>query len=495
MAYPQVLGLPASMDYKMPPAISDGCRAYSVHQAPDGITTMTSNPPPATLFVANSSCAVSSFGGGQVISFTLPSGMGSNVFMSPWDTTLSFNLSYTVNTALVVGTSTGLALNLIGSAASFFDSCVVYSNSVPLETINGYGQLQNFLLANTVSQSERFGGISVAMGADNNSNTGVDLAFSGTVGTTYNYSFCIPLMSILGYNSSKLIPIGSVSNLQLQMTITSGNFPITSFAATVAGITQPVFSGFTLNNFSLNMKYISLDDMSASLLRQTLQDGKWFVRADTYTQSSAVLPSGSSGNQQILLQIRNSSVRSVLQYFNTSAVLGICPNHIYDAIGINTNSRQLQIAGAYFPNRPLNDLARPAEAYCYLVQSLTGVASPVKALGSAVDRYSYNAHLSAAAPGSDTSIVLPANCQRPAAPGSDAAAVQVNKFPNSAYYGYDTERISGSLLSGTNTRASPPFLNCNIQVSTPQTITCSAWGLSDVILVFDVNSQTVQAYI
>ena len=494
MAYPQVLGLPASMDFKMPPAIGDGCRAYSVHQAPDGITTMTSSAPPATLFVANSSCAVSSFGGGQTISFTLPSGMGSNVFMSPWDTTLSFTLSYTVSGAITLGAGAGLALNLIGSAASFFDSCVVYSNSVPLETINGYGQVQNFLLANTVSQSERFGGISVAMGADNNSNTGVDLAYAGSLGTTYTYSFCIPLMSIIGYNASKLIPIGSVSNLQLQMMITSGNFPIVSYCSTVP-TTSPVLSGFTLNNFSLNMKYISLDDISTSLLRQTLQDGKWFVKADTYTQASAVIPAGSSGNQQILLQIRNSSVRSVLQYFNTSAVLAICPNHIYDAIGINTNSRQLQVGGAYFPNRPLNDLTRPAEAYCYLIQSLTGVASPVKALGTCVDRYSYNAHLSAAAPGSDTSIVLPGNCQRAAAAGSDGAAVQVNKFPNSAYYGYDLEKVNSSLLSGISTRASPPFVNCNIGVATPQTVTCSAWAISDVILAFDVNSQSVQAYI
>ena len=492
MAYPQVLGLPASMDFKMPPAISDGCRAYSVHQAPDGITTMTSNAPPATLFVANSSCAVSSFGGGQVISFTLPSGMGSNVFMSPWDTTLSFNLTYTVSTATVPGANT-LGFNLIGSAASFFDSCVVYSNSVPLETINGYGQLQNFLLANTVSQSERSGGISVAMGADNNSLNGMDLPHTAT--GTYTYSYCIPLMSILGFNSEKLIPVGSVSNLQLQMTITSGNFPIVTYASGVTGLTQPALSGFTLNNFSLNMKYISLDDMSASLLRQTLQDGKWFVRATTYTQSSAVLPSGSSGNQQILLQIRNSSVRSVLQYFNTSAALGICPNHIYDAIGIATSSRQLQIAGAYFPNRPLNDLNRPAEAYCYLIQSLSGVASPVKALGTIVERGAYNACIVSAPAGSDNTIVLPANASRGAPTGSDLGSSLIYKLPNSAYYGYDTERVNGSLLSGINTRASPPFLNCNISVATPQTITCSAWGLSDVILVFDVNSQSVQAYI
>ncbi len=73
--------------------------------------------------------------------------------------------------------------------------------------------LQNYMLQNTVNSSQRIGGISVCMGADSNSLNGIDLGV--TSGTAYRYNFCIPLMSVIGLNTNKLIPIGSVNNLQL----------------------------------------------------------------------------------------------------------------------------------------------------------------------------------------------------------------------------------------------------------------------------------------
>lgn len=489
MSYPQVMGLPSSLDYKMPPALSAGCRSTSVSVAPDGITQVTSNAFPTT-FVANASFAQASFGGGQIISFTIPSGQGRNQFLSPWDTTLSFSVTYTPSVASNV---TAGALNLVGSAASFFESLTLYSNNTPIEQIAGYGALQHYLLQNTVNYAERNGGISICMGTDNSSGvSGHEYATAVTTQVTYNY--CIPLCSIIGYNSEKLIPIGSLSNLQLQMVITTGNFPFVSFCT---GVTAAGSLGaLTLNNFSLNMKYVTLDDMSSALLNQTLQDGKWFVRATTYTQSSVSLPSGSSGAQQLLLQIRNSSVRSILAYFYTTAAaqIALCPNGLYDAIGVDSNSRQLQVGSAYFPNRPINDLQRPAEGYAYLIQALSGVASPVKSLGSVVGRDMYNVHISAAPAGSDSTIVLPAAYARPAPSGADANT-NILKFPNSHFHGYDLEVVNASLLSGMNTRASPPFVNLNIAVAVPAAMNMIAWGMSDVILAFDVNSQTVQAFI
>jgi hypothetical protein len=57
-----------------------------------------------------------------------------------------------------VGTGgAGLSMILQGSAASFFDTLVLYSNNTPIETINAYGVLQNFLLQNSVNFAERYG--------------------------------------------------------------------------------------------------------------------------------------------------------------------------------------------------------------------------------------------------------------------------------------------------------------------------------------------------
>ena len=444
------MGLPQALKYDLPPSLSDSARAYSVNVSPDGITSVSGPPPSATAFVANSTAAFGQFSP-QVVSFTIPSGMSDSVFLDPNCTTLSFSLTYSVTTASAV---TGGYLNLVGSASSMFDSLVVYSNNVPVESINQYGLLQNFLMNNTVSLSERSGGMSVCMGCDSNGANGIELAHAAT--GSYRYNFCIPLISVIGVNTEKFIPIGSLNNIQLQMT-TCANYPLASYCTAVA--TPPVFSNFTMSEFQLNLKYIDVGDMASAMLKQTLQDGKWFIKSNTYTNSAVTIPSGSNGAQQLLLQIRNSSVKSVLHQFGI-AQGAVCPNGYYDAVNPSLQSRQLQVGGQYYPNKPINDCQRPAEGYTYLIQSI-GSSIP-KALGTVVDRYNYNVCIPSVPTGSDTALVVPAAALRPAPSGTDEPDLQIVKNPNMAYYGYDLEKSSGILFQGVNTRASPPFLNLNL---------------------------------
>lgn len=478
------VGLPNTMKYDLPPSMSDSAKAYSVHVAPDGITSVVGPTPTSTAFVANSTGQFGAYTQ-QVVSFTIPSGMGDSVFLDPNSTTLSFSLTYTCSTS---SSSTAGSINMIGSAASWFDQLQLYSNNVPIESIYQYGMLQNFLLNNTVSASERFGGISIAMGADNNSMNGIEIAHTSSA-NAYRYNFCIPLCSVIGYNSDKFIPIGSISNLQLQMT-TAQMTPLVSFCSAVA--TQPVFTPFTLQDFQLNLKYVDVGDMAAALLRQTLQDGKWMLKATTYTNSNITIPSGAAGSQQLLLQIRNSSVKTILHQFGISPSAQ-CPNGYYDAVNLGCTVRQCQVGGQYFPNRPLNDLREPAVGYTYLIQGL-GASIP-KALGSSISRDAYNVVLATAPAGSDSSLVVPASGARPTAAGADSATTQISKYPNMFYCAYDLEKSSGVLFQGVNTRPAPPFLNLFLGQTTSSTIQCTAWGMSDVILVVDVPSKSVQAFV
>ena len=291
MSFPNsAIGLPNTVDYKLAPSLAESARSYSVNVSPDGVTQVTG--PNQSLTYAAVTAVQNQFNS-QVISFTLPSGMSDSVFMDPVCTTVSFSLIYTVSTAPAV---TGGATYLLGSAASFIDQLQVYSNNVPIESINQYGLLQNFLLQNTVSSSERVGGLSVSMGCDTNSLQGLDIP---TAVGSYRLNFCIPLISILGVNSDKFIPIGSISNMQLLLT-TANLCPVVAYCVTAT--TQPSFSlPFTLVDWTLNMKYIDIGDMSAALLKQTLVDSKWFIKAATYPQSAVTIPSGSQGNQQLLL--------------------------------------------------------------------------------------------------------------------------------------------------------------------------------------------------
>jgi hypothetical protein len=264
------IGLPQNLKYDLPPSLPDSARAYSVNVAPDGITQVVGpaiSSTTSTTFTANSGTNLGAFNS-QVVSFTIPSGMSQSVFLDPYSTTLSFTLSYIVTTAANVANP---VFNLQSSAASFFDTLVLYSNNTPIETINGYGVLQNLLLQNTVNFAERYGGLSICMGTDSNTMTGIDLAISTANANAYRYNFTIPLLSVIGANYDKLFPVGSINNLQLQMT-TAHQTPISSHCTAVT--TQPgITGGFVLSEFTLNMKYIDIGDMASQILSQTLQDG------------------------------------------------------------------------------------------------------------------------------------------------------------------------------------------------------------------------------
>lgn len=494
------IGLPQSLKYDLPPSFSDSARAYSVNVAPDGITQVVGPSLPNPLFTANSGTAFGAFNS-QIVSFTIPSGNSQSTFLDPFSTTLSFTMSYTQTTqGAVNGTNTYL-FNLIGSAASFFDTLVLYSNNTPIETINGYGQLQNFLIQNSVSFSERYGGMSVCMGTDTNTTTGIDLPWVGANATVYRFNFTIPLLSVIGANYDKLFPVGSINNLQLQMT-TANQMPFASYCTTLP-TTAPVLTGVTLSEFALNMKYIDIGDMASQILSQTLQDGKWFLKANTYTNSAVSIPSGSSGNQQLLLQIRNTSVKSFLNTFSI-ATGARCPNGNYDSICPNLTSRQLQVAGQFYPNKPINDVARPSEGYQYLIQSLTQGGGITKSFGTTINRYSYCALMNTTT-GADSTFTIPVDAVRPSPVGIPLVAnlstvellAQRNivSFPNSFYCGYDLEKSAGILFQGVNTRASPGFLNLFIATQLDATVNVNAWGMSDVILQVDTIAKQITAFI
>ena len=95
----------------------------------------------------------------------------------------------------------------------------------------------------------------------------------------------------------------------------------------------------------------------------------------------------------------------------------------------------------------------------------------------------------------ETFLVLPAATSRASVTGSDLAAQIVINFPSSHFLGYGLKRLGGVMFSGINTRSTPPFLNLNILNTLTATITCNAWGYSDVILAFDLGSKSVQAFI
>ena len=190
-------------------------------------------------------------------------------------------------------------------------------------------------------------------------------------------------------------------------------------------------------------------------------------------------------------------MKSILHTF-VNPTSAQAPNGQYDSICPNLTSRQCQIGGSFYPNKPINDAARPSEGYQYLIQSLAQGGGITKSYGSTINRYSYCAIITAVT-GQDSTFCVPAAGKRIQPQNGDVDAKELNiiNFPNAFFCGYDLEKSAGILFQGVNTRASPPFLNLFIGTSLPNNVPVSvnAWGMSDVILQVDTIAKQITAFI
>lgn len=486
------LGLPSTLDYKLPPSLSDDSKAYWVSIAPDGLQSVNSNGTAQvpSLPILNTTAGASLYNpfNSQLLMFTIPSGTSRSVFMDCRETTLNFRMTLVVGT-----TATGTAPQqcLIGSAQSFFDQLILYSNNIPIESISSYNILANQLLNSTVNLAERQGGCAIAMGLDNDSQSGIDLPI--TAGT-YSYNFSIPLISVIGINnSSHMFPIGSISNLQLQMQ-TAAILPFASYntAVTNAG-TQFV----NLDQFSLNLKMVDIGSASAALLATTLNDGKYFLKTQTWIQSSVNIPANTSGTVNALYQIRNSSLKSLLIQNSQSITNSVsCPNGNYDAINLGVTQFNVSVGGIAYPQRPCNPSVRPAETFLMYMSAL-GYSGDFKKYGGVVNRSNYGANPYAVT-GQDNIMVVPGATagQRAGETGSTGGPYIIIKYPNMHFLGVDFEKSGGLLFNGVNTRSAPPVGNYFLSSATAiATTTSYAFGLVDCVLVVDSMAQTIQAFV
>lgn len=484
-SFPQTeVGLPKEVQYVLPASLDESARSYTVHQSPNGVQTITGASLTSNAFVANSGGYQSQAFASQQIGFDVPCGMSPSVFLDPAETTISFRLTWVVTTA---SSATAPSMRLIGSASSFIDSLQLVSNNTPIETINGYGQLFNMTLNTLVNFAERYGGIT-ALGCDVDAPQGIELAHAST--GTYYYNFTIPLMCLLGQSTyDKWIPIGMMQNIQLLLN-TSNTLPVATYCTAVT--TQPVISAPVLDQFVLNMKYVDLGPSAGSAIMNSARGGKLYLKSQTYTNSNVAIPTGSAGAVQSLLQIRNSSVKSLL-FYNSIDKSAACPNGYYDAVNPASTKTQLVIAGNRFPNKEMNPSLRPAEAMMYYLNSW-GQKGDLAHLGGCLNRNYYGATIPSAPSGSDYSIVVPASGLRTYSNQSLASDI-ITSFPNMHYLGIDLERCGGVLFNGISTRQNPPYVEQNLAVTSTSAITLQAWSISDVILEVDVASKQVIAYI
>lgn len=450
------IGLPSTLDYKLPPSLSEDSKSYYVNIQPDGLQLVqagfTAGVGVLPIVAAGGLSVLSNFNS-QTLTFTIPSGTSRDTYLDPRETTLSFRMTLVVSTAAA---ATSVQQCLISSASSFIENLQLFSNNVPLESISAYGLLSNQLLQSTVNLAQRQAGVAICMGCDSDTQSGIDLP---TAVGTYYFNFSIPLISMIGLNAGdRFLPIGSISNLMLSIT-TSPLLPFASYAT--GAITNAGAQGVTLDQFSLNMKYVSIGGMSQALLSQTLADGKYFIKAKTWTTANVNIPANSGGQINQLLQIRNSSLKSIICQ-NSQNMNAVTPNGLYDAVNLGVSMLNVSVNGWATPQAPLNPSQRPAQCFQSYLAAL-GYAGDMRLYGGTIARNNYGRTVVTVGAGNsvinpDNMLVVPAAGLCAAENGSTAPAGNyiLIKYPSCHFYGFDFEKVFWVAFQWSEQPSIPP---------------------------------------
>jgi hypothetical protein len=531
-AFPSsTIGLPSSVNYSLPPSLSENAKSYFVSISPDNLQEVVGSAGTGILYVANGAPLAQTPFNMSNLYFSIPgAGSSSSLFLDPSETTLSFQLQITVGGGVNLNAVNGISkVQMIGSAASWFDQLQLISNNLPIEQINNYAVLHHILLQNTCNSAERQGPMAIQMGCEDQVQSvttnfqlfppglnGCELP-DGTTNGTYTLNFCIPLVSMIGLEGSKagkLFPIGMLSNLQLQLT-TAQWCPLTSWYNIIPATNQARYTNIKLDNFRLGCKFIDIGDMAASMLLSSFPDGKIYLKTATYMNANVTIPSGSLGQQVLFHQIRASSVKSLYFHYANQGASTSCPNFQFDSVNPNIVNFNASINGQLYPQYNILPVQWPALAFSHVAAAF-GTAGNLKSTGGSYSRSAYGIAAIAqgaggaapALPSPDTMIVgAPVNGQRQIiGTGTTQGGIQyIAAFPNQFLLALDLEKSASTLFQGVNSRASginqnitiysPPVLSTGGAAVANVTMTAYAYGYVDCVLVFDIASRSVMAFL
>jgi hypothetical protein len=146
------------------------------------------------------------------------------------------------------------------------------------------------------------------------------------------------------------------------------------------------------------------------------------------------------------------------------------------------------------PQTPLNMAQRPSQVFAALQQGLGGQS--LKSVGGVMQRSPYCPTLNAVT-GADVQCVSLATTANGLRNQSliDTQTQTITAFGNMNYHGIDLERLSSTLFSGTNTRATGINVELNIATALTDNVTMNAWGLSDCILKIDSYTKQIEVLI
>jgi hypothetical protein len=249
-------------------------------------------------------------------------------FLDPLYSFLSFTITCT--------TGAGAAV-LDDSAAAIFNSLAVYSGGqqVLLEQVNSYNLLHGILFALTSSPNDAAYAWSVCSGTTSTVRTGQSFAAGGSTSA----SFAIPLASILGLNSTKMLPMDAGFTILLGL-----ESPTVAFQSANAC----TYTVSDVNYFG-SVHYLP-NEVSQAIKMST--GPQLIVPTQTWRNFSATLTASTQNSAQF--GIRASSLKNILSCLRESSIINTqAAFSLSDLIRANVNSYQTLIGSSYTPLRPL----------------------------------------------------------------------------------------------------------------------------------------------
>ena len=253
-----------------------------------------------------------------------------------------------------------------GPDIQFFSRQEVYSNnSVTLESINEVGVLAHTLLQTQLNASDKIG-LTSCMGFNTEGGwncLGHRINGSASAPSAFVFEYALPLIGILGSGSDKMIPVGNLFGLRLELTMDAyANFTVSKTGGAVTGC--------TISEFEFVGNYVELDSAPQSII-EAQNPQKIYIRSQSYRTATNTLAGGTSGLNDVLIGTRVSSLKSLFVTCSPSNALekkfgSVCPN-----LGQGTC---LVAAGMQIPQRTLNPANHPADCFVELQKSIGGLA-------------------------------------------------------------------------------------------------------------------------
>ena len=383
-------------------------------------------------------------------------------FLDP--ASLSFRYKITTTSAGVTQTK------IVGTPAyTFINKYVCYANSQTIETISNYNTVANMLVNLQMSVADKLGQ-QYSLGYLNATTTPVDnevldgrLCIAG--GETFSLS--APLYSMLG-NAEKLIPLFLLQNLRLEFT-TESLANVSSNLTLDITTNGSTMTDYTISNFEVVYNVI---DFGPEIQRQIVAENpKILIKSSSYNTSISPVASGTSGNINLIYNLRYASIKSAFLNIggsSTSNSLGSASKNL-DSIDL-TNSNgdyQIQIAGISYPQKSLSTLNNKAGIFNELRRSMGSIFGNNVSMSINAVEYSR----------------------------TDSLGTSYDK-PGKFYVGFNLQKLSipsKAFFTGVSTQNSPITAIINSNTATAQLFNVMLIAVFDAII--DIDPQTKQVVI